>query len=367
MDFKQAYDHYRDGTACEEERRFVEEEIEKYQLIAEHLDAEWDTPEVLDTPQKDMKKVRRNLRKRSTATVLTCFLLAAALIFSAMGVERLFWNPEENTYDIEYHTDLEFTLAAYAELFCPEVNIAGISSSRTGFATYQIAVQHWNSAKGGDTSSTYGTIERNKLTLPVDLLRTCPVNIFENACYPVYIMDEEFKQDTAEKLSNLPDYIQVKAAVSFSEDMDMEQLLEFESQLEDAYLVWVGIRNCPEDEQRFPLSGIAPFIGGIVKEGLNAHYPNFDVSRPDLTGTDLETHFKSLLQYSKDQAARGRGLSADFWNGSGYYNDVLDYVEENGIYTYGAFIVGPPQLFLDLMDKGIASQVWPTDGWLNIS
>lgn len=366
MDFKTTMEHFQSGTASEEESRFVEEEIEKYQLITELLDKEWEPPVITEAvPQEDIKKVRKGLRKHRTATVLTCFILAAALILGALCVEKLFWDPEENTYDVKYYTDLDLTLTAYTELFCPGVNIDGISSSKTGFATYQLTIQYGDRAKGGETSYAYGRIERNKLTLSSELLRTGPVNVFENACYPVYTMDNEFKQSTLEKLSNLPDYIQVEAAVSFSEDMDMEQLLAFEAQLHNGYIVWAGIRNCPETEQRFPLSGIASFTGGYVKEELNEYYPNFDVYRSDISGTDLEMHFKSLLQFSKDQATAGRGVGSDLYVDLSYYSSVLDYVNENGVYSYGAYIVGTPQLFLDLLDSGVASQVWIEDAWIN--
>ena len=37
MEFKTALSHYKDGTANEEERSFIEEELEKAQLIAEWM------------------------------------------------------------------------------------------------------------------------------------------------------------------------------------------------------------------------------------------------------------------------------------------------------------------------------------------
>ena len=45
MDFKNAFEHYKNGAASEEERRFVEEEIEKSDLvIVDDLGAEFATP-----------------------------------------------------------------------------------------------------------------------------------------------------------------------------------------------------------------------------------------------------------------------------------------------------------------------------------
>ena len=42
MTFKEAMEHYRAGTASTEERKLVEQELEKNQLIAEYLDEQWD-------------------------------------------------------------------------------------------------------------------------------------------------------------------------------------------------------------------------------------------------------------------------------------------------------------------------------------
>ena len=370
MDFKKAYEHYKDDTASEEERRLVEEEIEKFQLLSEHLDAEWEQPETTEIPQQDLKKVRKSLRKRNSLIVLTSLVLAAALLLGCVyvaipAVEKLYWNPDENTYNIQYCTDLDLSLTAYAELFCPGLTLGIMSSTRTGFATYELLIPYWDVAQGGKTNYANATLERGQLTLPRELLSTGPVNVFENACYPVYTMDEEFKQDTVETLSSLPDYIQVEAAVSFSEDMSMEQLLEFKDQLKDGHIVWVGIRNCPEDRQRFPLCGIAPFTGGYVIEELNEYYTNFDVHLSDLTAEILESHFMTLLQYTRDQEVKNRAVCEEYFAGASYCRDVMQYVEENGIYSYGAYIAGPSQMFLDLLDSGVASQVWIQDAWID--
>lgn len=358
MDFKNAYEHYRDGTASEEERRLVEEEIEKYQLISDHLDDQWEDTTLAQPPQEDMKKVRKSLRKRSTATVLTCFLLAAAMILGAMGVEKLFWDPEKDSYDLEYFTDLELMLMAYSELFSPAQMVSNVTAERTGFGSYLLTVQVWENFTLMDINYRTATLKRGHLNIPSGFWEILSVNDFARASYPVYPMDEEFIQETYDTLSQLPEYIQVRGAVSFPEDLTMEELLEFQATLEDGYIWWVGIRNSPVDEQRYPLCGMKPFTGGYVIYEMNPYYPCFDIKGIDPTAEDLETHFKSLLQFSLDHTDPDE---------DDYYERVLSYVEENGVMTYGCYVVGSPELFLELLDSGAASQVWVQDAWIDIA
>ena len=47
MSFKEAMEHYRAGTATQEERQLVEEELEKNKLIAEYMDAQWEEETII--------------------------------------------------------------------------------------------------------------------------------------------------------------------------------------------------------------------------------------------------------------------------------------------------------------------------------
>lgn len=327
---------------------------------------DWEKLPPLPDNLGELKTIRKSLRKRSTATVLTCFLLASALILGAMGAEKLLWNPEKDTYNLEYFTDLELELMAYSELFSPAQTVSNVSAERTGFGSYLLTVQIWENFTLMDTNYRTATWKRGEIHYPQGFWETFAVNDFARASYPAYPMDEEFIQETYETLSQLPEYIQVRGAVSFPEDLTMEELLEFQATLEDGYIWWVGIRNSPEDEQRYPLCGMKPFTGGHVIDGMNEHYPCFDIKWFDPTAEDLETHFKSLLRFSLDPAENGSGV--EYLNGysTGYYQSVLNYVEENGVMTYGCYVVGSPKLFLKLLDSGTASQVWLQQAWIDV-
>ena len=81
MDFKTAIEHYQNGTATEEERLWVEEELDKF-LLLEALVRE-DAPAGMPTEQEgsaDFQSIRRRLRKRSVLQIVTSVLLTLALL-----------------------------------------------------------------------------------------------------------------------------------------------------------------------------------------------------------------------------------------------------------------------------------------------
>lgn len=371
MTFREAMEHYRAGTASTEERQLVEEELEKNQLIAEFLDEQWSEEVAVPAASAaEMKQVRKSIRRRNVLLVLTSLVLAAALLLAAVYIgipaaENLYWNPTTASYGTPYSTDLELMLAAYTELFCPDINIASVTAARNGFAAYDITIQYWNNHRGGDSLFASGTIEKGELKLPTGFLSKCAANIFDRATYPFYAAEESERQAVYEKLSALPDYVTVVAAVSFPEDKSMEEVFAFNDSLIDGQIGWTAIRSGPQDEQRWPLCGMNIFQWGSVRTEANAYYPCFDSKTVEKTAGNLETHFKSLLRFSADQAENGTGIPEEYHMGRCYYTDVLNYVEENGVYSYGCYVTGTPETFLALIESGAVSQVRIEDIWIS--
>lgn len=371
MTFKEAMEHYRAGTATEDERQLVEQELEKNQLITEYLDEQWDDQVTVPVdPVEEMKQVRKTLRRRNMLIVLTSLILVAALLLGTIYIgipaaESLYWDPTTTSYGTPYFTDLELMLAAYDELFCPDINIIRVGAEKNGFANYDVLVQYMNAYRGGDTNFAIGKAEKGELTLPVGLLRQCAVNIFDRATYPFYEISPDRKQRIYDKLSQLPDYVTVVAAVSFPEDKSMAEILEFQDNLIDGHVGWTAIRTSPLEEQVLPLCGMDISQHGSVRAEINAYYPCFDIKGMEITGETLETHFKSLLQFSAAQKKDNTGLAeAYYWNFN--YTGWLEYVEENGIYSYGCYVSGSPDTFLALIESGAVSQVWIEDAWIRI-
>ena len=315
----------------------------------------------------ELKAIRKRLHRRSLSIILISVLLAAGILLGTIfvvmpAIEKSYWDPKESSYGSQFSEDLELTLAAYGELFTDDVNITSVWAERTGFASHNLTIQYSDTALGGDSLYTYGTLAKGNLSLPMDFMRTISSNIFERGSYPEYPLDEEVKESVRDRLEALPDYTRVYVAASFPEDLTMEELLHFQSTLKNGTIGWIGIRNSEVDKQRLPLCGMTPFSGGILWENINDSYPYFNIKGEERTAESLAQHFKSLLKYSIDRETEDKGVGREPVS---YYNEVLEYVEENGVNCYGCYLAASPATVLELLDNGVINQAWPMDAWID--
>ena len=143
----------------------------------------------------------------------------------------------------------------------------------------------------------------------------------------------------------------------------MEELVAFKDAYPMMRITWVAIRATEPTSEWTTVCGMSPFNGGPVFDGMYRDYPYFNIASVHDSG-QVEQHFKSLLQYSSDQVNKGRGIARyDDWN---IYQNTLDYVEENGIKSYGVVVMGTPEHLLEVMDHELILDVDLTDGWLDI-
>ena len=134
----------------------------------------------------------------------------------------------------------------------------------------------------------------------------------------------------------------------------------------DGSVGWAAIRTAPLDKQMLPLCGMDISPSGTIRTEANNAYPYLDAKTAEKTPKNLEAHFKSLLRFSADQASQGTGIPVEYRQGQCYYTDALEYVEENGIYSYGCFISASPETILALIESGAVTSVWIEDAWINV-
>ena len=325
-------------------------------------------------PENEMKQIRRTIRKRNWRIIAISVVLAAALVWSCVSIiipaaEKAYWDPFDCTVS-EGMRDLELVLSAYTELFQPGWEVSSVYTGKTGFASYELNIIRYDLARS-EFSYMTGTLTKNQLGWDSRFTNQgVALNHFDRATYPFYAMFDDQKQAVVEKLKELPEYVTVEAAVSFSSDLDMDQLLLLREEF-DLPITWVGIRNAPLDEQRTPLCGMDAFGGGWIDFGVNEKYPQFclDTSaNPDFAyaASDLEQHFKSLLQFSSDQLEAGRGARV-YGGDRNYYAEVLRYVEENGVMSYGCIAFTSPQKLLSLLEDEQVSQIMLLDAWIDLN
>lgn len=338
--------------------------------------------EAVPLPEEDAEllKIRKDLKKRNWKTVLTSLLLAAIMLFVSVygivpAVESLYWGPYDSGYSASQDTsDLKLVLQTHSELFQPGYGV-GFIAHRTGFASYELNITRTDVATG-EKEYMEGTLKRGKLSLDYSFwnLQTSMLSqrYFYRGRYstpirPVIASDLE---RTQKLLTELPSYVSLKAAVSFPEDLTMKQLmqsyLDYNYNSEDGItLHWVGVRNNNDDSDRsIPMCGFSLNYGGNGY-GINEVYPELNSESFSVDGTHWEQHFKSLLEFSRDQAQKEKGISY-FIGNENFYQYVLDYIAENGIMTYGVMVTGTPEGLLGMLDSGLASEIVLLDGWIDV-
>lgn len=385
MEFKTALSHYKDGTANEEERSYIEEELEKAQLIAECLDAQWEhAPIPEEVSGSEMKRVRRRLRLRNASVVLTSLILVFAILIGVIqyaipAVEKQYWNPAQETY-VEMFPDLSVTLSVYAELFCPTQAVRYVTVQKTGFANYDVSIEMTDTLFSRNKSYYSGSVEKGNMTLPKGIW-DLPGRIFANTDGEIPDMPQEILQEHNDYvcgiLEDFPGYTKVLAAVSFPKDLSMDELIKLEKTYQNTCRFgWIAIRASNFEQKTLPLYGMKPSAPSIANfSALNETYPYFMVNTArfyeDDPGFFYEEHFKTLLRFSIDQVNAGTGLTPPNWYNedyhpdASYYEKALAYVEENGVYSYGAYVYATPDTLLEMMEKGIICDITYQDHWID--
>ena len=344
--------------------------------------------------EKELRRIRRNLRKRSALLVLTSLVLAAALLFAAVryavpALESLYWDPRTVSYGTEAGTDLDMVLAAYTDLFCPTTYFEGTLVGHTGFASYSISVMTLDETTN-EKQVSYGSLEKGELFIPYGVWDTVPHThvgdywIQANQYDPKII--EINRKFTIEILSPLPEYIQVAAYITFTEDKTLTETFRFRDELanakhdpyNDTGYLWTAIRHTdkvdnsarcgfsyssltnqfPEANEVYPA-----FSEWQAYEDRNICYEQWSTKEQTYTA-----HFKSLLKFMDDQLKNGTGFPAPAIGevDMEYYANALDYVEENGVMAYGCYIIASPQHLLEIMEREDVLYVQLDGGWLYI-
>lgn len=315
--------------------------------------------------QADMKIIRKQLRKRSQKIVLTSLVLAAALLLLTVFVgipaaEKCYWDPNVRSFGTEYATDLDLTLVAYSELFFPESQVVQVKTQKTGFASYSIDVLNQDSTVG-DRSHRYLMLEKGNLKIPSDFGDTAYYGSFQPLDEPYYSADRNSLKKT---LGSLPEYITISTRIAFSEDMTMRELAQFQYKLQllGGDMQWAAIRHKDSYEIDDTLCGIKVVFPRIYLNGINDDYPSFDAGTQVGTGSTLEDHFLSLLRYSNDQYQAGTGIDSP----TVPYDEILSYIEENGVYSFGCYASASPSAILELLEWPEVSHIYLYEGWVDI-
>ncbi len=389
MKFHELLERYKNNTATEEEIRLVEEELEKNELIndylsehlLENLNEKKESEEAASVAESQSikKAVDRKFLKIVVVSVAAAALLFGALKFVALPLyDKAFYNPNEG-YTSEWNSALFLDVCAVTELWFPGYITSFAQAESLGMGKYDITISLWNSFNGGDEVFTNRLVRGRLEKTPSDFWHFPISNAFyeRNSSDVVvetdgtesqWVQTEEEKSYYLDELKKLPETTEASVFFSFQEDIPLADYCERVKEYDNLYFNWVAVRSNNKPYHGNPI-GFSPSSSGvIIEEGTLpvAEYPCFELANCDFntdlggySSQDLETHFKTLLKYASQRQDFLSAFCAVNAAGSGNnYLDILDYVEKNGIKTYGVLVHGNRDAILDFAKEDIIHTIF---------
>lgn len=321
-------------------------------------------------PAPELDRIKRQLRRRNLRLVLAavaiCLCLVLLFQFAAKPLLNLcFYNPEQRSFSQNVaFSDFEMGMKAFTELHFPGRAFSDAEIENTGIGRYRIDLIYpgWD-GKVNDTLTA--ELVRGSLVLPYRFWQgavTIPQRNFTRSApdWQGQTSQEELTQELQESmayLKTLPDYLLVQADLSLPEDRSMAELASLYNYYtsDSLHLIWAGIRNTEAAGQGLPQTGFNP--SGLYPIQVESEaYPAFmlatEIEQNDgkADGAMYETHFQTLLRYLTDHPDFLKALGGDIDRAAGY-EAILQYLQKNGIDTYGVTVIGSPGAVLNFCEK----------------
>lgn len=336
----------------------------------------WEQEELIPDYDDELKKMRKNLRRRNRKIVLTSVLLVIAILFSAVkfgipALEKQYWDPTSSTY-LEGIPDVTLTMNIYNELFGHGKHLMDVDIQKQGFADYALEacfVEYQTMHRLADVSYRTADITKGQVHMPTNFwLDLIPGSFLRSQeSYGKKNM-QLHKKNVLKTLRGLPDYVQLCAAITFPEDLTLDQLQQLQWQdPQNVRFLWAVLRcNDPDEDYITPCGfHLTEYMSERYDPGFWAEtaYPKLFTERYNWSYQDMEQHILSSLRFSLDQLQQGTGFLPT-GEDSDYYQQVLNYFQENGIKTYGCYIITTPQTLLQMLEEGSACYISITDAWI---
>ncbi len=377
MDYKDIMKRYQLNQVSDEEKMFIEKEIEKYEAMEEYfsekLEDELDIPENTRDKKRNSQEtvqLKRSVDHRLRKVILKSVLIAMGVwisIFYILSpvVDAFFYNPQKVSVG-ELDHDVSFDLAAVTELNMPGMSPSTAFVDRKGFGVYHLTYSYLDQFRG-DFYDVSHVIRRGKnASSRKDLvLRIDP---FENLRYYNNQKDilNELNENAMADVDELNPVTYGSFSISFEEDLTLEELARLEDKYEDIQFQWAAVRTGEKDEELIEKLGMSlmgnRLMGSLAgDEKIGEKYPAFslmnwmvrskvDVTDPVNIAEGYKQHYFSLLEYVID---RGDNLEIleQRENKTILYKDALEYAKNEGIRVYGLLVYSEMKHIREFMEK----------------
>lgn len=392
MNFKELLDKYKDGTLDEKNRALVEAELKKNEAINEYLadEIEKEFQFSMDESEEGAaenynKRIKKAVDQKFRKTVLISICAVFLMMFLSKYllspiVSSFYYNPNSTSVSKvpgnSFKNNIRIDLAVYTELYRPGYRLGSVYSIDNGYGNYDLIVEDYNLFTQKTQRHSNINLKRNKLTGFFDFLHNRDYHISTMIDSSGPLAEKFHSDETAdiiESLKKLPKTSYISAFVTFKDYLTMHEIHELSSNYRNTVsndkfeLAWVGI-------------DVGDYTGAhIVGFNPNSRGPeNIDKEKyPTLFMTDLflsedtrwkettietgyEDHFKSMLKYLYDRKTFAKAFGVKY-KPREFYKNTLDYVEENGVKSYGVVVFGTVDNILEFMDTEEIQYIYLND------
>ena len=373
MTYREQMKLYKNNGLDENERKALEEEIEKHEAISDYLfeQAELPVPESVSEPEigedggseEFEKQVKTYIRRAfvKTGAVVGAAVLAVLLfvIFALPKiVDCFYYDPGETVGSTEWSDTNRMSLdtAVYTELFVPGNYRENVTVEDEGYGNYGVYIGQ-NSSYTGYFTDIVGKVSKGRLTLYNPNVLKRPTG---NAFLPELAGVQSWYKGrgaagTPEEAFEVLDYLaegaMYTAYVTLDKAMSLEEFNEW-CGANEAYPNWCAVCiKADGNYSDFDYEIIADNMGFLYGSGCTElafdgeKYPNLSVfalsealQESGNPYAETQKHIVSLLRYTADnpEFAAMMGNEID----SGAFNRAADIIEADGVYIYGFAMLG---------------------------
>lgn len=394
MNFRDLMERYKEGTATKEEKERVQEELEKYAMIEEYY-AE-DLPDMFmdedeleneslkaESERKNINKVvNRRLGKVVLVSVISVVLLYLGIFYGLSSiVDQFYFDPTKVTQSNEENlagADFNFDMDALISLNMPGyVNSSFTIQESKGFGNYQTGYflknlftqndsMHLVDIKKGRPQNFYGGVFDSIPRFSIregfgDIYHPLPNDASSEAKDAMKESKQKINKQTEEYIKELNALSYLSMTIAFDEDLSMNELYQLIQEYPELDFKWAGIRTVEpgqqwNDSEPMHLIGFVPDTNAEPSSNMapdSDNYPFFSLNDlwldasgapEDFFPEAYEKHFTSRLSWLKD---REEFVEIFDYNEkkTEFYKDSLDYIEENGVKTYGVLAYASAEAF----------------------
>lgn len=412
MTYRELIVLYKNGKLDEAQKKQVEADIERQEVISEYLfDAE-EIPELEDLltshgesgamcmleqdkmdeaskiatgrwkdenaelEERFVKMIRGSIRKafvKMGICVGAVLLLAVLFIMFCLPgiVDQFYYNPAAVAAEGEYSktNQMSLDMAVYSELFLPGKYRNNVMVDSNGYGEYDINIVQ-NASITDRFYNVAGKVEKGELTLyDVNLLTRPTGNAFVPSASGMKITyvgsgPAGSKQEAYEKLYTLNQNGYYMAYITLSEVMTYAEYKEwFDTQNLPVGSAWCAVAEKTEDGYYVnDIMGFSYSLGGMCMNFDKEKYPHLTMLEEGAEGwpeddpETMQTHFVSMLRYMGDQEEFCKMIGADEYHIDWY--GMAQNIEENGLYIYGFAVQAKPDALITLSEMEEVSYIY---------